>query len=132
MTIATTARVMTLVVIALTMTGCQALIEPRSTMSVDDVVEAFTNQPGLTVTNPRDITAEACATDGGCAVAVRAEEITIYRFEDQEDAEKFTGHLGGDGYQSDWIVLEYPEAKLDTDSALLSYATTVDGMWASD
>lgn len=123
---------MVLVAIALTMTGCQALIEPRSTMSVDDVVEAFTSQPGLPVTNPRDITGEACAADGGCSAAVRAEEITIYRFEDQEVAETFTEHLGDNGYQSDWIVLEYPEAKLDTDSALLSYATTVDGMWTSD
>ena len=123
---------MALGVIALTTTGCQALIEPRSTMGVEAVVAAFTNQPGLPVANPRDITAEACDADDGCSAAVRAEETTIYRFEDQEVAETFTEHLGDNGYQSDWIVLEYPAAKLDTDSALLSYATTVDGMWTSD
>lgn len=101
-------------------------------MTVSDVVEAFAHHPKLPVTNSRDITAEACRGEGACSVAVRAEEIAIYRFDDREDAATFVASLGDDGYQSDWIVLEYPHAAFDTDTTKLSYAGIVDSMWTSD
>ena len=101
-------------------------------MSVDDIVDAFAAQPGLRVTDPRDITAEACSGKDGCSTAVRADEIAIYRFDDREDAARFATSLGDNGHQSDWIVLEYPEARLDTDITELSYAGIVDSMWTSD
>ena len=67
-----------------------------------------------------------------CSRAVRADQITFYQFEDRDDAEGFTAALGDNGYQSDWIVLEYQDAKYDTDSAESSYATVVDGTWTSE
>jgi hypothetical protein len=124
--------VLAVVAIALTVSGCQAVLEPRSTMGVDDVVEAFTAQPDLPVTNPRDITADACAKNDACLAAVRSQEISIYRFESPSDAEKFVETLGENGYQSDWIVLEYPGAKFDTDPTESSYAGIIDSMWTSD
>src|SRR5690554_3313740 len=99
------------VLVALALTGCQALLDPRSTMTVDDVLDAFSHQPDLPVTNPSDITAEACGDEERCQAAVRADELAIYQFSDREDAEAFTSKLGDNGYQSDWIVLEYPGAK---------------------
>ncbi|SOE72260.1 hypothetical protein SAMN06296378_2433 [Salinibacterium xinjiangense] len=132
MKIAEAARVLTVVAIALTMSGCQAVLEPRSTMGVDDVGAAFTAQADLPVTNPRDITADACATNNACIAVVRSEEIAIYRFESPNEAEKFAETLGENGYQSDWIVLEYPGAKFDTDPTKLSYAGLIDSMWTSD
>lgn len=77
MRIARAARVLTVVPIALTMSGCQAVLEPRSTMGVDDVVAVFTAQADLPMTDPRDITADACATNDACIAAVRSEEISI-------------------------------------------------------
>lgn len=101
-------------------------------MTIDDVVDAFSSQPGLPVTNPRDVTSEVCSSEVACSAALQANELTIYRFDDKKDAERLTEQLGQDGHQSDWIVLEYPLASLDTDSRSLSYATTIDGMWTSD
>ncbi|TFC25617.1 hypothetical protein E3O25_13615 [Cryobacterium sp. TMT1-3] len=124
-------RAAILVALTLTLTGCQAVLEPRSTMTVDDVVDAFTSQPDLPVTNPQDISDDACV-EVGCSAAIRADEISIYRFDIKDDAETFANDLGDNGYQSDWVVLEYPGAKSDTDRALLSYAGIVDSMWASD
>lgn len=112
--------------------GVQALVAPRSTMTVEDVFNGFEGQPGLPVTNTQDITAEACSDDVRCSQAVRADQITVYRFEDRGDAEGFTAALGDNGHQSDWIVLEYQGAKYDTDSTESSYATVVDGAWASE
>ena len=132
MRIARAARVLTVVPIALTMSGCQAVLEPRSTMGVDDVVAAFTAQADLPMTDPRDITADACATNDACIAAVRSEEISIYRFASPNDAEKFAETLGDNGHQSDWIVLEYPGAKFDSDPTKSSYAGLIDSMWTSD
>ena len=101
-------------------------------MGVDDVVAAFTADADLPVTNPRDITADACATNDACVAAVRSEEISIYRFESPNEAKKFAVTLGENGHQSDWIVLEYPGAKFDTDLTKSSYAALVDSMWTSD
>ena len=114
------------------MSGCQAALEPRSTMGVDDVVEAFTAQPNLPVTNPHGVTGVVCFPEDGCLAAGRSEEISIYRFESPRDAEAFAATLGENGYQSDWIVLEYPGSKYDTDPAKSSYASIVDSMWTSD
>jgi PBP1b-binding outer membrane lipoprotein LpoB len=55
MWITAVARVLTVVAIALTVSGCQAVLEPRSMMEVDDVVEAFAAQPDLPVTHPREL-----------------------------------------------------------------------------
>lgn len=112
--------------------GIQELVAPRSTMTVEDVFNGFEGQPDLPVTNPHDITARACAGEVRCSQAVRADQITVYQFEDRDDAEAFTATLGDNGYQSDWIVLEYQGAKYDTDSAQSSYATVVDGAWTSE
>jgi len=132
MRIAGAAPVLTVVAIALTMSGCQAVLEPRPTMGIDDVVAAFTAQADLPVTDPRDITADACATNDACIAAVLSEEISIYRFESPTEAEKFAEMLGENGHQSDWIVLEYPRAKFDTDPTKSSYAGLIDSMWTSD
>ncbi|TFD55835.1 hypothetical protein E3T55_00485 [Cryobacterium frigoriphilum] len=112
--------------------GIQELVAPRSTMTVENVFNGFEGQPDLPVTNPQDITAEACSDEVRCSQAVRADQITVYRFEDRDDAEGFTAALGDNGYQSDWIVLEYQGAKYDTDSAESSYATVFDGTWTSE
>jgi len=112
--------------------GIQELVTPRSTMTVEDVFNGFEGQPDLPVTNLQDITSEACSEEVRCSQAVRADQITIYQFEDRDDAEGFTAALGDNGYQSDWIVLEYQDAKFDTDSAESSYATVVDAGWTSE
>ena len=112
--------------------GIQELVAPRSTMTVEDVFNGFEGQPDLPVTNPHDITAQACAHEIECAQAVRADQITVYQFEERDDAGGFTLALGDNGYQSDWIVLEYQGAKYDTDSAESSYATVVDATWTSE
>jgi hypothetical protein len=84
------------------------------------------------VTNPEDTTGEECVAVDGCSAAVRADEISIYRFENQEDAANFADGLGENDYQSDWVVLEYPGAKLDANRAVLSYSGLIDDMWTSD
>ena len=132
MRIAGAARVLTVVAIGLTLSGYQAVLEPRSIMGVDDVVAAFIAQADLPVTNPRDITADARATNDACIAAVRSEENSIYRFESPNEAEKFAETLGENGHQSDWIVLEYPGAKFDTDPTKSTYAGLLDSMWTSD
>ncbi|WP_166789490.1 hypothetical protein, partial [Cryobacterium sp. TMS1-20-1] len=89
-------------------------------------------EANIHMTDPRDITADACATNDACIAAVRSEEISIYRFASPNDAEKFAETLGDNGHQSDWIVLEYPGAKFDSDPTKSSYAGLIDSMWTSD
>jgi hypothetical protein len=108
------------------------LLEPRSTMSVENVLDAFAHHERLPASNPREVTSAECKPLPGCVEAIRADEIAVFRFDAREDAAEFARSLGDDGHQSDWIVLEYPDAAADTDPALLSYATTVDMMWTSD
>lgn len=112
----------------LVLTSCDS----RASMSVGDVVSAFEAQPGLTVTDPRDVTDERCGAAVPCREALQANEVGIFSFDEKEDAAAFAGTLGSNGYQSDWIVLEYEGAANDWDSARLSYAAIVDGMWSSE
>ncbi|MGW9403064.1 hypothetical protein ACWGQ2_03745 [Arthrobacter sp. NPDC055585] len=60
------------------------------------------------------------------------DEVTVYSFDSQDDAAAFAESLGPDGYQSDWIVLEYEGAAADTDPSEASYAGITDSMWSSD
>ncbi|MET0886687.1 MAG: hypothetical protein ABWX76_14600 [Leifsonia flava] len=111
--------------------GVQEIIEPRSTLTAKEIASGLENDPQLPVTNPEDVTATVCSPDLPCIEAVRAHELVIYRFDNQEDAAAFTTTLGVNGYQSDWIVLEYQNAALDTDRADSSYATVVDSIWTT-
>ena len=111
--------------------GC----DPRSGLTPRQVIEGFAATPDLPATNPRDVTSERCGDGGddvGCEEAVQADELTVYSFAEKKDAAAFARSLGRNGYQSDWIVLEYDNAAADTDEAKASYATQVDGTWTSD
>lgn len=124
--------VLLLALTVLVLAACQSIVEPRSGITPEDVVAAFEAQPDLPVTDPVALPEGECSPDAGCIAAVRAAEISVYRFGSTDEAAAFATSLGDDGYQSDWIVLEYPDARYDTDSRLSSYATVVDGMWTSD
>ena len=113
---------------ALTVTGCDS----RATLTPGMAVEAFEQQPDLPVTNPADATSEKCTPEIPCTEAIQADEIAVYRFESKEEAANLARLLGGNGYQSNWIVLEYEGAAADTDRSKASYASTIDGMWSSD
>lgn len=110
--------------------GIQGLIEPRSAMTIDDVLAGFESLPGLPVTDSAYVTEDVCP-EVGCIQALRSDEVSVYKFADRDDAAKFTKTLGADGYQSDWVVLEYDDAR-SNNVAQLSYANTVDGMWTTD
>lgn len=112
----------------LTVAGCDS----RATLTPELVVEAFTNTEGTPVTNAKDVTAETCGEAVPCQEAVRADELTVYSFKKKEDAAAFTRTLGNNGFQDNWIVLEYENAAQDTDRSKVSYATTLDGLWSSD
>lgn len=109
-----------------------AACDSRATLTPELVVEAFEYQPDNPVSDPRDVTAETCGTEIPCEEAIRADEIAVYSFASKEDAADYAQSLGENGYQSDWIVLEYEGAAADTDRSKASYASTVDGMWSSD
>ena len=117
---------------AVGLSGCQAILDSRSTMTVDDVAAGFKETEGLPFTNARTVTDELCTGDVRCEAALRADEVTIYQFDDRDDAARLAEKLGADGIQSDWIVLEYPGASADTGTQELSYASLVHGMWTSD
>lgn len=112
----------------LTVTGCDS----RSSLTPGLVVEAFEYQPDNPVSNPRDVTARKCTPEIPCTEAIQADEIAVYRFDSKEEAAGLAALLGGNGYQSGWIVLEYEGAAADTDRSKASYASTLDGMWSSD
>ncbi|MER1997367.1 MAG: hypothetical protein ABTA24_12860 [Arthrobacter sp.] len=61
-----------------------------------------------------------------------ADQLTVYKFTNKDDAAAFAQDLGQDGYQSDWIVLEYEGAANDTDPTEATYAGFVDSMWSTD
>ena len=109
-----------------------AACDSRAGLTPELVVEAFEYQPDNPVTNPRDVTSETCGTGIPCDEAIRADEIAVYSFGSREDAADYAQSLGENGYQSDWIVLEYEGAAADTDRSKASYASTADGMWSSD
>ena len=108
--------------------GCDS----RASLTPDLVVEAFTNDEGNPVTNPKDVTSEKCGVTIPCKEAVQADETAVYSFEKKEDAAAFARALGNNGFHDNWIVLEYENAAQDTDEAEVSYAATLDGMWSSD
>ncbi|WP_104160969.1 hypothetical protein [Arthrobacter sp. ZGTC212] len=60
------------------------------------------------------------------------DQLTVYKLTDMDEAAAFAQDLGQNGYQSDWIVLEYKDAAQDSDSTKATYAGIADGMWASD
>ncbi len=60
-----------------------------------------------------------------------ADEIAVYQFWTRGAAQEFAGTLGGDGYQSDWIVPRYEGAGTATGTHL-SYGSLIDGMWTSE
>lgn len=106
--------------------------DSRASMTPEDVINAFEAQPDQPITNPRDVTAERCGTDVPCEEAIQTDEIAVYSFDSKDDAADFSQSLGENGYQSNWIVLEYDGAAADTDLSKVSYAATVEGMWSSD
>lgn len=108
--------------------GCDS----RATLTANLVVEAFKANQDNPVTNPKDVTSEKCGAAVPCKEAIRADEISVYSFGEKEEAEAFARTLGENGYQSNWVVLEYDGAAADTDRSKASYASTVDGMWSSD
>jgi hypothetical protein len=100
-------------------------------LSPADAVSAFEYQPNLPVSNPRDITDEACSLQVKCRAAIEADEVAVYQFWTRGNAKNFTETLGDDGYQSDWIVLRYEDAATPT-TRDLSYGALIDGAWTSD
>ena len=69
--------------------GCQSLLDSRSRMTVDDVAAGFTQTDGLPFSNARNATDELCTADASCAAALRADEVTIYKFDARDDAARF-------------------------------------------
>lgn len=96
------------------------------------VIEGLQFYPETPATNPRSVTEEKCGETVPCKSAVAADELTVYRFANKYDAAAFAHELGQNGYQSNWIVLEYDGAANDTDPREATYAGAVDGMWSTD
>ena len=122
--------------VALSLAGASVLslaaCDSRAGLTPELVVEAFGYQPDNPVTNPKDVTSETCGAEIPCEEAIRADEIAVYSFDSKADAADFARSLGDNGYQSNWIVLEYAGAAADTDRSKASYASTLDGMWSTD
>ncbi len=106
------------------------LLFNRWYLSPGDAVEAFEHQPDLPVTNPRDITAEACTGAVRCRAAIAADEIAVYQFWTRSAARDFAATLGDNGHQSDWIVLNYDNARKSNDGGW-GYGFLIDNMWTS-
>lgn len=110
------------------LSGCDS----RATLTPNEVIEGLQYLPETPATNPRSVTEEKCGEAVPCKSAVMAAELTVYKFANKEDAAAFAQDLGQNGYQSDWIVLEYEGAANDTDPREATYASAVDGMWSTD
>ena len=52
-------------------------------------------------------TDELCGTDLPCVQAVRSDTLTMYRFEDRDDAVAAARGYAGEGYLSGWIVVQF-------------------------
>lgn len=112
----------------MSMSGCDS----RGTLTPDQVIEGLQHYPETPATNPRSVTEEKCGDQIPCKSAVMTDQLTVYKFTHKDDAVVFTRALGQNGYQSDWIVLEYKNAANDTDPTKATYAGRVDGIWSSD
>ncbi|WP_336031901.1 hypothetical protein [Geodermatophilus sp. FMUSA9-8] len=56
-------------------------------------------------------TAELCGAELPCMQAVQAETLTMYRFDDREDAVAAAREFAGEAYLSGWIVVRFePDA----------------------
>ena len=57
-------------------------------------------------------TDELCGSDLPCIQAVRSETLTMYRFDDREDAVAAARDLAGEAYLSGWIVVHFESGAL--------------------
>ncbi|KFF57982.1 hypothetical protein JF66_22050 [Cryobacterium sp. MLB-32] len=111
--------------VTLMLSGCDS----RSAMTPENVLEAFEAQPNLPVSNVKDVTQTECTDEVPCVSALAADELSIYKFSSQDDAKAFADTLGTDGYQSDWIVLNFEHATGAEESDNLRYGALIDAMW---
>ena len=62
--------------------------------------------------NPRWATGELCDDELPCIQAVTSDTVTLYRFEDRDDAVAAAETFGEDGYLTGWIAVRYEEGAL--------------------
>lgn len=111
--------------LALTLSGCG---DPRASVDAVHIVETF-EQAGVPITGVRDDSKTACAYEIPCMQSVVTDQVTVWRFGTRDDAAAYAAHI--DGYQSDFIVLEFaPDALTATQRE--NAASMVDSMHVSD
>lgn len=77
-----------------------------------------------------DDTATVCEGVAGCIEGYPSNQATFYRFDSKEDAHAFAATLT-DGYQSDWIVVDFGGSTLRPGDRR-DAKTLLDSTWTSD
>ncbi|MBB5159385.1 hypothetical protein [Saccharopolyspora phatthalungensis] len=84
--------------------------------TAQQVVEQF-QRDGLSVPNPRDDTAQNCASLG-CVQLVATDTVSVVSFADESAASTFARKLGDNAHQAGAIVLRYDAAETPEDVRL--------------
>ncbi|WP_143028776.1 hypothetical protein [Quadrisphaera sp. DSM 44207] len=66
-----------------------------------------------------------------CTEAIATDGVTFYKFGNRNDAAAFSRSLGSDGYQSDWIVVEFTDPAFTAQDRQM-LGGFVDDLWGSD
>ena len=73
--------------------------------------------------NARWATKELCRSELPCIQAVQAETLTMYRFDDREDAVAAARDFAGEAYLSGWIVVRFePDALTPAERREFAYS----------
>jgi hypothetical protein len=78
-------------------------------------------------------TDETCGDDVPCVEAVTSETLTMYRFEDRDDARALAERLGDEAYLTGWIVVRFEPDGLDQSQRYdFEYSVGCINTWVSE
>jgi hypothetical protein len=79
----------------------------RDHIDLHSWVEADDSWTRATMPGAAWATDELCGAEVPCVQAVRSDTLTMYRFEDRDDAAAAARGYAGEGYLSGWIVVQF-------------------------
>ncbi len=97
----------------------------RKHIDLDSWVDADDSWTESMMPGARWATDDLCEPDLPCMQAVRSDTLTMYRFEDREDAVAASRAFAGEAYLSGWIVVRFEPGGL-TGAERREFAATLD------
>jgi hypothetical protein len=106
--------------------------DARQDLSIGDLVGEDDWSRSL-MPDMRPATDELCGTELPCVEAVTSRTLTMFRFEDRDDAVAAAERFGDDGYLTGWIAVRYePDALTEAQRTDFEYGISCVNTWVGE